>query len=129
MSGRSSSRWVAYCGVFGAKSRDDRGMLGGRGDGLEYRGTPFGAQPGESRPVLVPVIDEDRDPRVGGDVADSGERQGVVVPFRLVVDRRVEDRRLAGDDETDRHQPRLAVGRDRGQDGSSGGLEERALSG
>ena len=80
MSGRSSSRW-SRTAVLGAKGRHRRGVF--LPPRLEERRSPFGPQPRESRPVLVPAIDEDRHPRIGRDVADAASAKGRPSRFGL----------------------------------------------
>ena len=78
--------------ISGPKRRDRSGMLLPGGRWRHERRPAIHPQPGEARPVLIPAIDQDGHRRIGLDVADTREGQRVAAPFRLVVERRVEDR-------------------------------------
>ena len=119
---------AAYCSYFARRPRD-RGVGSSPPASVPVRGQPVPPQPREPCPVLVPAIDEHRDPGVSEDVTHPCEAHGVVAPLWLVVDRRVEDRPLQLESEADRYEPRSPLRRGRRQDGPSGGPEERSLSG
>jgi len=93
----------------------------------DERGDAVAAQPAEVDPVLVPAIDEDGDPRVRQHVLDTGERERIGRPLRLLVDRRIEDRLGVVEDEADRHEARSSIRPDRRKDRAPGGREEGSL--
>ena len=109
MSGALSRRCVAYCGYLAeAPPRPHRARPASRAVVPARQRVPRTRNQASARPVLVPAIDEDDDPRVGGDIADARERQRVVDALRLVVERRVERRRR-------RHRTTKQIGTRRGR--------------
>jgi len=88
-------------------------------------GAPVDADPGESRPVLVPAVDEDRDLGAALDVANARQRARVRGRLRLLVDRR-EDR-VTVEHEADRDETGPSVLGDRRQGRSPGAGHELSL--
>ena len=126
MSGRSSRWCVVVLRVLGRGARRRPSPCPARRRSRAAR-PALAAQPGEPRPVLVPAVDEDRDPRVAPRCRGRGRGPAGRRSLRLVVERRVEDGSRRIEHEADRDEPRPAVGPIVAEDGASRGVEERAL--
>ena len=95
--------------------------------GLEDRRGPVAAKPGKACPILVPPVDQDRDPRIPPQVADPRQPRWFGDALRFLVERGVEDWPGGVEHEADRHEPRPAIRRGRGQDASPRRGQERPL--
>jgi FdhD protein len=108
--------------VFDPQLGDNAGML--PLVGLEQPPSALELREAQPMPVLVPVVHEDRRPRVSRQIPDPTETMGIGRGLRLVVEGREDD--VGDGHETDGHRPRASVLRvNRGQDGATGLGKER----
>ena len=97
--------------------------------GFQHRRNAFQANPGETRPVLVPTVDQHRHARARTYVAYARKLSWVCYRLSLLIERRVENQAVGfvAKRESDGHGSWPAVGRERHQNCPSSRLQQLAL--